>query len=75
MKTFFEAIEDLFVNYLFYPLDVLRETELANWWLANAVNWIFVLICCIAFLYWIKQLRIFNDRGEEENDISAHSYL
>ena len=75
MKAFFEAIGDLFTNYLFYPLDVLRETELTNWWLANTVSWVFVLICCIAFVYWMNQLKIFNNSGEEENDVSAHSYL
>ena len=75
MKAFFEAIGGLFTNYLFYPLDVLRETELTNWWLANTVSWVFVLICCIAFVYWMNQLKIFNNSGEEENDVSAHSYL
>ncbi|MEE9361863.1 MAG: uracil phosphoribosyltransferase [Cellulophaga sp.] len=75
MKAFFEAIENLFVNYIFGLHDILRKLELENWWAANTVSWIFVIICCIAFGYWMKQLKIFNDSGEEENDISAHSYL
>jgi hypothetical protein len=26
-------------------------------------------------IYWINQLKIFNDRGEENKDPSAHSFL
>ena len=75
MKDLFYAIQDLFVNYLFYPLDVLRETELNNWWLANIISWIFIVIGLVAFMYWMKQLKIFNDNNEEDKTVSAHSYL
>jgi len=44
MKAFFEAIEDLFVNVLF-------------------------------FVYWMLQLKKYNDNGEEDKSISSHSYL
>ena len=75
MKDFFYAIEDLFVNVLFSPLDALRALELDNWWLANGISWIFVFICAFAIVYWIKQLKIFNDNNEEDKSISSHSFL
>ena len=46
MKSFFEGIQSLFVDFLFLPMDWLRELELSNWWVANAINWLFILICC-----------------------------
>lgn len=73
MKAFFEGIEDLFVNVFFAPLDFLREME--NWWGANVVNWIFAVLGVIALVYWLRQLRISDERGEEDQSITAHSYL
>ena len=35
MKDFFYAIQDLFVDVLFAPLDALRALELENWFAAN----------------------------------------
>jgi len=75
MKALFEGIEYLFVEILFLPLDFLRSLELENWWAANAINWVFMIICAAAMVYWIKQLQIFNDRGEENQDTTAHSFL
>ncbi|WOD45059.1 DUF6341 family protein [Hwangdonia lutea] len=75
MKDFFYAIEDLFVDVLFAPYDALRALELDNWWMANIVSWIFIVICFVAMLYWMKQLKIFNDNNEEDKSISSHSYL
>ncbi|GAA3777234.1 hypothetical protein GCM10022271_06780 [Corallibacter vietnamensis] len=75
MKDFFYAIQDLFVNVLFSPLDALRELELENWWAANGLNWIFMIICFIAFVYWMGQLKKYNDNNEEDKSISSHSYL
>jgi hypothetical protein len=75
MKDFFYAIQDLFVDVLFLPFDALRELELENWWAANAVSWIFTLIGLVAFVYWMLQLKGFNDRGEEDKSVTAHSYL
>ncbi|MDX1364529.1 DUF6341 family protein [Arenibacter latericius] len=73
MKTFFHGIEDLFVNVLFAPLDALRAMD--SWWAANTLNWIFILIAAVAFVYWMLQLKSFNDSGEENTDITAHDYL
>ena len=73
MKDFFEGIQSLFVDVLFAPYDFFRFME--NWWTANIVNWLFVIIGMVAMVYWILQLKIFNDNNEENKDISAHSYL
>ncbi|MEW4922396.1 uracil phosphoribosyltransferase [Algibacter sp. 2305UL17-15] len=75
MKDFFYAIQDLFVDVLFAPLDALRALELENWWLANLISWIFVIIGIVAMVYWMKQLKIFNDNNEDDKSISSHSFL
>lgn len=75
MKDFFYAIEDLFVNVLFKPWDKLRETELENWFAANIVSWIFIIIGFVAFVYWMRQLRSFDVNNEEDKSITSHSYL
>ena len=75
MKDFFYAIQDLFVNVLFAPLDALRALELENWWAANFMNWLFMLVGLVAFIYWMGQLKKFNNNNEEDKSISSHSYL
>ena len=75
MKDFFYAIQDLFVDVLFAPFDALRALELDNWFGANAISWIFMIIGFVAFLYWMKQLKTFNDNNEDDKSISSHSYL
>ncbi len=75
MKEFFEAIEYLFVDVLFKPLDALRELELESWTAANVMNWLFMLIGFVAFFYWMKELKKFNDNNEEDRDPTAHSFL
>ncbi len=75
MKSFFEGIQDLFVNVLFAPLDGLRELELSNWFAANTLNWLFMIIGAVAMVYWMLQLKGFSDRGEEKKDATAHSYI
>ena len=75
MKDFFYAIQDLFVDVLFAPYDALAKLELENWFAANTFSWIFILIGFVAMLYWLKQLKIFNDNNEENKSVSAHSFL
>ena len=75
MKAFFEGIQYLFVNILFAPLDFLRSLELSSWFAANTINWIFMIICASAMVYWIKQLKIFEDAGTENQDTTAHSFF
>ncbi|GAA4802554.1 DUF6341 family protein [Litoribaculum gwangyangense] len=75
MKDFFYGIEDLFVNVLFAPYDALRALELENWFAANTVSWLFLIVGFVAMVYWMGQLRIFDNNNEEDKSISAHSYL
>ncbi|KAB8152167.1 uracil phosphoribosyltransferase [Kordia sp. TARA_039_SRF] len=75
MKSFFEGIAYLFEEILFLPFEALRALELESWTLANTLNWIFMLICAAAIVYWVLQLKKFNDNGEENKDVTAHSYL
>lgn len=75
MKTFFKAIEDLFVDVLFAPLDFLRALELENWWAANTLNWFFMVIGAIAMVYWMLQLKEHSNNNEEDKSVNAHSYI
>jgi uncharacterized membrane protein len=75
MRDFFEGIQMIFEDYLFAPFNELANMELDNWWLANLVNWLFIIIAIAAFVYWMKQLKKFNDRNEEKRETSAHSFL
>ena len=73
MKAFFESIQDLFVNVLFAPLDTLRFME--SWWAANTLNWIFMIIGSIAFVYWMLELKKYDAKGDEDKSSTSHSYL
>lgn len=75
MKEFFYGIEDLFVDVLFAPFDALRALELDSWFAANVMSWIFFLIGIVAFVYWMLQLKGYDDRNEEDKSVTAHSYL
>ncbi len=75
MKDFFEGIAYLFTEILFIPFNALRELQDEYWFLANIMNWIFVIICFAALVYWMLQLKKFNDSGEEDRDPKAHSFL
>lgn len=73
--SLFRAIEYLFVDVLLKPMDWLAALELKNWWLANTLTWIFILICTGAFIYWMKQLKFFSDNNDDNQDTTAHSFL
>lgn len=75
MKAFFEGIQSLFVDFLFVPMDFLRSLELTSWFVANILNWLFMLICASAMVYWILQLRKHEANNEENQDTTAHSFL
>ncbi|ULC59763.1 uracil phosphoribosyltransferase [Flaviramulus sp. BrNp1-15] len=75
MKDFFYAIQDLFVDVLFAPFDALRALELENWFAANTISWIFIIVGFVAMIYWMGQLRIFDKNNEEDKSISSHSFL
>lgn len=75
MKEIFEGIAWLFEEVLFIPFNALRELELSSWFLANIMNWIFLIVGFAAFLFWMMQLKKFNDNNEEDRDPTAHSFL
>ena len=75
MTSLFKGIQALFVDFLFLPLDWLRALELENWWAANTLNWIFIIICACAVWYWIKQLKMYNEKQDDIQDTTAHSLL
>lgn len=75
MKDFFYAIQDLFVDVLFAPFDALRALELENWWSANLISWLFIIICMVAMVYWMLQLKKYDANNEEDKSITSHSYL
>ncbi|EPR74619.1 hypothetical protein ADIWIN_0371 [Winogradskyella psychrotolerans RS-3] len=75
MNDFFNGIADLFVNVLFAPFDALKALELESWFSANIMSWIFMAIGVVAFVYWMLQLKKYNENGEEDKSISSHSYL
>ena len=68
-------MQDLFVNVLFAPMDAIRALELESWFIANLISWIFMIIGFVAMVYWMLQLKGFNDNNEEDKSVSAHSYL
>ena len=71
--SIWKGIETLFVDVLFAPLDAIRFMD--NWWLENIVNWMFVIIGSVAFTYWMKQLKSFDDNNEEDKSSTSHSFL
>jgi hypothetical protein len=73
MKTFFEAIQSLFVNFLFKPFDWLRSLELTTWTFANIINWVMMGICAYYIVYWCKQIK--ETKTQDEQDTTAHSFL
>ena len=75
MRDFFEGIQSFFEDFAFQPLNYLRDLELQNWWAANALNWLFVIIGFAAFIYWMIQLKKINERNEENRESTAHSFL
>ncbi len=68
-KGFWEGIASIFEDVLFLPYDALRNLELDSWWLANLFSWIFLLIGAFFFVYWLLQLKKF-----DENEESTYSY-
>ncbi len=75
MKDLFEGIAWLFEEILFLPFNMLRDLEGDSWFISNILNWLFVIIAFAAFIFWMKQLKKFNDNNEENRDPSAHSFL
>ena len=75
MKGFFEGIQSFVEGLALAPLDALRALELENWFAANILNWGFMFIAMAAFVYWMKQLKKFNENEEENRSVVSHSFL
>jgi hypothetical protein len=75
MRAFFEGIQWLFENIFFWPQNQLAKLELTHWFLANGINWLFMIICAYATWYWCQQLTEHQKSGEENQDTTAHSFL
>lgn len=75
MTSFFNGIGFLFEHVLFIPMDFFAKLELKNWWAANIVTWIFILITIYFFVFWLKQLKTFKENKEDDQDTTAHSFL
>ena len=75
MKGLFEGIQSFMEGIAMAPLNGLRALELENWFAANIFNWLFMIIGMIAFVYWMKQLKGFNENKEEIRSVVSHSFL
>lgn len=62
-NNIFKAIGDFFTNVVFSPFDALRSMD--NWWLQSTISWIFIIITCIATMYWIGEIRKYKKAGNE----------
>jgi hypothetical protein len=74
-RALFEGIESVTEAILLNPLDGVRELELSSWFIANGLNWIFVIIGFAALIYWLKELKRYNEEGTEDETSTSHSYL
>tara|TARA_B100001778_G_scaffold279080_1_gene243305 strand:+ start:218 stop:448 length:231 start_codon:yes stop_codon:yes gene_type:complete len=74
VKDLFAAIEFLFVEVLFIPFDFIR-LEISNWLFQNTINFSLILVISGALIYWTLQLLKFDKSGEENKDVTAHSFL
>ncbi len=75
-SAFFYGIQSFFENVAFAPLNYLRELEVSNWWSANLISWIFIIICMAAMVYWIGELKKYDaTEGSDDKSITAHDYL
>lgn len=75
MKKLLEGFQWFMENIALEPLNKLRSLELENWFAANLFNWAFMFIGIAAFVYWMKQLKSFNDNKEEQRNVVSHSFL
>tara|TARA_R100000935_G_scaffold36196_1_gene56955 strand:- start:58339 stop:58584 length:246 start_codon:yes stop_codon:yes gene_type:complete len=72
-KEVFEGIQSVTEDILFAPYDLLRFTD--SWFLSNIVSWILMLIGFVAFIYWMGELKKYNDNNEEDRSQTSHGYL
>lgn len=63
-NNIFRVIGDFFTNVVFAPLNWVRN-DVSNWWAQNTISWILMIICMVAFVYWMGQLKKFKKEGTE----------
>ncbi|MCH2489918.1 MAG: uracil phosphoribosyltransferase [Flavobacteriales bacterium] len=74
-KGIFEGIQSFTEDILFIPFDALRALSYDSWFLANIMSWLLMIIGFVAFVYWMIQLKKFNDNNEEDRSSTSHSFL
>ena len=74
MKEFFEAIEFLFVEILFFPFDFIR-LDISSWIFQNAINFSFIFVISAALIYWTLELVKYDKKEGKETEVTAHSFL
>ena len=74
MKEFFEAIEFLFVEVLFFPFDFIR-LDITSWIFQNAINFSFIFVISAALIYWTLELVKYDKKEGKETEVTAHSFL
>jgi uncharacterized membrane protein YesL len=72
MKTLLDAIVSLF-ELILIPFDALAQLQKDNWFAANAVSWMFIIILIVAFVYWMLKLKEY-DKDEDKTQ-TGHSFL
>lgn len=75
VKDFFYTIAWIFDEILFLPFDFLRTLQFDSWFLANIMSWFFLFLGLLGVGYWIRELKQFDDNGEENRDFTAHPFL
>lgn len=61
----FRWIGSLFTDFLFIPFDWLRKGDF-NWWSANTINWLFLVVLLVLFAYWMMESAKFLREGTED---------
>jgi hypothetical protein len=64
-SNIFRLIGDFF-SWAFGPFEALR-LESSNWWTANTINWLFLLVLLVLFGYWMKESLRFKKEGIEDS--------
>ena len=64
-SNIFRWIGTLFTDFLFIPFNWFRKGDF-NWWSANTVNWIFMVVLLVLFAYWMKESSRFLKDGTED---------
>jgi hypothetical protein len=64
-SNIFRLIGDFFI-WAFSPFEALR-LDSSNWWTANIVNWIFMIVLLVLFGYWMKESLRFKKEGIEDS--------